>query len=203
MNKLVIIIVVVSNIINCISDYYLSYGKNRNIKDKYFTVMAKNTPDKYLYYSGISGVFAISMWMFLLYYLSYVKGIAGTLLMVTYAIFIGSNMAYHLACSRILLFAKYTNMEEAKIKKQIVLYGLPNLFFATIYSFIMIYLGMSKVLEINIFQYFTLPIFSILIIHAVFGYLIKIKHFDTISGTIAMLISMLSTISIITNNFSI
>ncbi len=200
---IIIILIVLSSLINMIADILLVSGKDNKIKNQEVMDIINKTPNKNIYLSGMIGVFSLAVWMSLLYFLSYLKGRVGLFVIISYAMFIGSIMVFHVSCSTIFLFAKNSLVNHKRLKKLLMFYAIPTIIFSLMYTGGMIYLGLTEVLRMNMIHYITLPIFSTIIIQIILGNIIPIKHFDSISGTLSMLISMLSTIHIIVTNFNL
>ncbi len=203
MATIVIILVVVSGITNMVADVFLVSGKDHKINNQPMIDVARNTPDKHIKLSGMIGLISLSFWLSVLYYLSYLKGNIGIITMISYAVYIGCIMVFHVVCSYIFLLGKHTEMSEKSLNKIFIFYAGACVVSSTLYSGLMLYLGISGILKINFIQYITLPLFSTIIVQFILGNLIKIKYFSSVSGTLGMIISMLSTISIIAGNFNV
>lgn len=205
MGTIFIFIIITSCVINAYTDVLMMSGAR--IKHT-FDEIVQETPDKHLYASGYIGVFAISQWMLVLYFLSHIKESVGIITMIAYAMYIGSIMMFHIACSYSFLLEKHEKHGIEKFRQKIVIFALPSAVFAAFYTGMMIYLGTSGILKINFFQYLTLPAFSLIFFQLLFGTivtkgLIRIRLLSDISSTLAMSVSMLSTINIISVNFQI
>ncbi|PID85190.1 MAG: hypothetical protein CSA11_03525 [Chloroflexi bacterium] len=203
MAVLIIVLIVISGLTNMVADVLMVSGKDYKRKDQTRIEQVNNTPDNHLYLSGIIGMISLSLWMGVVYYLSYIEGTIGIIVMIAYAMFVGSIMVFHVVCSNILLLFKHSEIGEKKLTKLLMFYGAMCVLFSSAYSGFMIYLGVTGVLRMHFIHYITLPIFSTLIIQMLLGKIIKIKHFDSIAGTLSMLVSMLLTIHIMITNFNI
>ncbi len=203
MGTIVIVIIIVSSITNMVADVLMKSGKDHRIKNQSILDIAKKTPDKHLYLSGIIGLVSLLSWMSVLYYLSYIEGIEGILMMFTYAAFIGCIMVFHVICSYTFLLSNHSEIEKDKLAKVLYFYMAMTVIFSVAYSGGMMYLGLSGVLKMNIIHYITLPLFSTILIQFMLGKIVKIKHFDSIAGTLSMLVSLLATMNIIATNFPI
>ncbi len=198
-----IIVIIFSAILNMIADIFLVSGKDYKTSKQSTVDIINKTKDKHIYLSAKLGVIAIPMWMSVIYFLSYIKSNIGTILIIIYAMYIATITVFHVMCSNVFLLYKYSNKGEQKLKKLLIYYAIPCVVLSTAYSSIMLYLGINSTLHLNVLHYLTLPICSSLLIQVILGNTIKIKHFDSISGTVSMLVTMLSTVHIIISNFNI
>ncbi len=198
-----LIVIVVSAFINMYADIILVSGKDASIKNQDELDIISKTPEKNIIRSGQIGVFALSMWMGVLYFLSFIDGNMGILAMLSFAMYIGSIMVFHVACSHIFIMAKNTDMERKYLEKMLFFYMIPCIIFSLLYTGIMAYLGFSGVLKMHLSYYITLPFASTVLFQFGLSKVIKIKHFDSIAGTVSMLIAMLGTIGIIASNYSV
>ncbi len=200
-----IILIVISAFINMIADIYLVSGKESGMRKKDMFSIIEKTPVKHINLSGMIGVFALSFWMLVLYFLSFIEGTMGTIALVSFAMYIGSIMVFHVACSHLFLLVKRSDMDNDYLKKILVFYMIPCVIFSLLYTGVMIYLGLSGVLKMNILYYLTLPFCSTCIFQFGLGNIgiIKWKHFESIIGTLSMLLAMLGTIGIIVSNYNV
>ncbi len=203
MSKILIGIIIIAVLFNMLADVLLVSGKSVVEDRNDIIAIIKNTPEKHIILCGMIGVFAIPMWTITLYFLSYLEGALGIVALISFAMFIGANVAFHVSCSNVFLLAKRSDIEVDKLKKILIFYAIPCVVFSLIYTFTMAYMGITGILEMNILHYLTLPLASTLIFQVGLGNIIKIKHFGSISGTLGILIAMLSTISIIMSNFNV
>ncbi len=149
------------------------------------------------------GMISLIMWMSVLYFLSYIEGDIGRIAMFTYAAYIASIMVFHVICSFIFLLAKHTNISKKELTNTFNFYMIMCIVTSLAYTSVMIYLGLNGILNMSVIHYLTLPFLSTIIFQFGLGRLIKIKHFDSVVGTLSMLISMLSIIHIMVVNFDI
>ncbi len=203
MGILVIIMVIVSSLSNMVADVLMSSGKDYKIKNQPIADSIKNTPDIHLILSGVIGAVSLTFWMSVLYYLSYIEGPMGKIVMIAYAAYIGCIMVFHVLCSNLFLLSKHSEMEEKKLYKIMMFYAGLCVLTSSIYSGLMLYLGVSGILQMKIIHYVFLPVFSTGIVQFLLARNIKIKHLDSIGGTISMLVAMLFTINIIITNFNV
>ncbi len=203
MAKIMIGIIIVTAIANMVADILLVSGKDYKNKQQTILDVIENTKDKNIIRSGIIGACVIPFWIGVLYFLSYIEHPIGKFLSILFAMFIASIAVFHVMCSNVYLLYKHSNLGEAKLKKLLINYAIPCVVFSVSYTGLMIYAGISGILHLSVFQYVTLPFFSTLLIQVGLGNLFKYKHFDSISGSVSMLVTMLSTISIIAGNYTL
>lgn len=203
MSLFVISLVVVASLTNMVADVFLVSGKDRDKVNQSPIEVARNTPDQHLNLSGMIGIISLALWMSVLYFLSYMKGDAGRFAMVFYAMYIGAIMVFHVICSYIFLLVKHSDMTEQKLTKLFKFYMSICIVTSLAYSGWMAYLGLSGALNMSVFHYLTLPFASTVIFQFGIGKLIRISHFESIAGTLSMLIAMLSTIHLMMTNFPI
>ncbi len=196
MSVFIIVLIVGSSLLNMYADILLVSGKDFRVKNENPVDIVKRTPDKHLFKSGMIGAVCISMWMSMLYFFTNVKGMVGTFTMIAFAMFIGSIMVFHVICSKIFLMSKHTDISEKQLYKVMKFYAGICVVTSVVFTTLMIYLGASGIINMNWYHYIALPIFATTIIQFGLPKIITIKHFDSISGTLSMLISMLFIISI-------
>ncbi len=205
MLTLFIVLIVISAVVNMVADVYLVSGKEKGMSKKDMFAIIEKTPEKHINISGMIGVFALSVWMLVIYFLSYIQGTMGVIAMLSFAMYIGSIMVFHVACSHIFLLAKRSDMDRDYLKKMLGFYMIPCIIFSLVYTLVMFYLGLSGALKMNLLYYLTLPFSSTVIFQFGLGNskLIKWRYFESITGTISMLIAMLGTIGIIVTNYNL
>ncbi len=196
---MLIVLIVISCLINMFADYLLVSGKKND--DKMETI--KNTPDDHIIMSGMLGFVALTFWMGVIYFLSYIDGNIGQIAMLNWVVYITAITVFHVICSYTFLLAKHSSMTESELTRIFSFYMVMCILTSMAYTGTMMYLGLSGLLKMNIFHYLTLPFFSTIIFQFGLGKIIKLKHFSSISGTLSMLISMLSTIHVISVNFGL
>ncbi len=202
MNTLSVAIIIISGITNMIADVLLVSGRDYSKKDQTKEERAQNTPNKHIELSGILGLISIIFWTAPLYYLSKLTTtIGGTVAMISFAIFIITLATFHAVCAYSILCYKYNNDAKELVTKTIKSYGMVSIIFSSIYTFSMIYLSLNGILKMNILHYFTLPLFSMIIVQFILGALLKrIPHFSSVAGTLGMIISLLGTVNIMIIN---
>ncbi len=199
----IIALIIISSVTNMVADVFLVSGKNYAVKDQPPAEIAKNTPDKHLNISGKLGLVSLSMWMGVLYFLAYLEGNIGKLAMISYAAYIGCIMVFHVICSNIFTMLKHNTLSEEILNSIFKFYMFMCVITSLIYTGTMIYLGLSGTLKMQLVHYLTLPFASTVLVQFILGKLVKIKHFDSIAGTLSMLVAMLSSIHIMVSNFNI
>ncbi len=201
MNTILITIIIVSGISNMIADILLVSGKDYSKKNQSREDRVKNTPTNHIIISGILGLVSIAFWTVPIYYLAKIQTIGGTVAMFSFAAYISTLTAFHVACSYSTLCYKLNGEGESVLLKKILKWhGLISVVWSGIYTFTMIYLSFD-ILKLGVLHYVTLPLFSMIIIQFILGKLLnKIPHFSSIAGTLGMVISFLGTISIMIEN---
>ncbi len=198
MDVFIILIVVLSSFANIIADLLLVSGRNKNLKKQSSFDIAKSTSEKNIKLSAIIGAFAISLWLFVLFFLKRIEGKIGLYINLSYALFIISIVFLHISWSKIFLLAKHPNLSEHNFNKKLILYIIPSTLFCFIFSGLMIYVGVVGILKMTFLHYLLLPMFSVVLLQLLA--ILKIKYLDILYGsyaTIAMLLSMLSIIHLI------
>lgn len=200
MTSLILYTLIISGITNMIADILMVSGKKSNKKQTILEWVEK-TPLKHLVLSGIIGLISISSWMSPIYYLANIPTVAGTVALLSFAVYIASLTTFHVMCTYSIICYKFNKETVDLVTKGIKMYGSVCILFSCIYTGTMIYLSLTGILEMNVLQYLTLPIFSMIIIQFALGKaLSKIPHFTSVAGTIGMVVSLLGTVSIMIQN---
>lgn len=195
------VIILASGLIHMYAGVLLFSGRDRrNLWQSKENVLAA-TPDKHIFASGVLCLLAGSFWMTPLYYLAKLPTFTGMAAFVSFALFVLSCTVFHVAAGFSLYAYKKDPNYENPTQNIIKIYGLIYVFWAAVYSLCMAVLGFSCVLEMNFFHYLTLPLPAILIIQLGLGVkLKKTAYFSDISGTLAVMVSLLSTVNIMVSN---
>lgn len=193
-------IIVLSCLSNMVADLFLSSG--RDYRQQQTTLeQIRKTPEKNLLISAILGLVSLGFWQTPLYFLQHLTGTFGGVAMVSFAVFIGSIMAFHPICCMCLHLVKADEAKE-KIAMQYIKYSgwicfLPM----SVFTVTMIVMGVSGELAMQWYHYLGLPLFAVIIIQFGLGRLLKkVPYFSGISGTLSMMISLLLLVHLLHSN---
>jgi hypothetical protein len=201
MNTILISLIVVSGLTNMIADLFLVSGKDRKIKNQSNLDSAEKTPVNHLFISGILGLISISFWVVPVYYLSKLPTVVGLIALFSFSMYIVAVAAFHVVASFCILILKFNHDKEAFLSKIIKTYGSVCILFSLIYTAAMMILSFSGSLNMQVWHYPTLPLFSMILIQFILGNVLKrIPYFSSVAGTLSMMISFLSTIHIMLIN---
>ena len=200
MNATIVIILILSGISNIVADLFLVSGGDFKRKESKAD-QARQTPMNHLVISGVLGLISISFWMVPVYYLSALPGIAGFVALLSFGITIATLTTYHAVCSFVIISFKLKEESFADLGKTMKYYGALCIIWSSVYTGCIIYLSVIGFLKMGLFHYLTLPLFSMIIVQFMVGSLLrKIPHFSSIAGSLAMIISLLSTVHIMIIN---
>lgn len=195
------VIILASGLCSIYADILLFSGKNASGSFSINEKQADKITGHRILLSGFIRLLACVFWMMPLYYLSHLPTFAGMTAFMSFAAFILAASVFHIALGFILYAFRQGSLPENTMQRQIRLYGLVYLFWAAVYSCAMIALNFNGTLNMNLIHYFTLPLPAVLIIQLFLGAKWKKQpYFSDISGTLAMMVSLLSTVNIMVSN---
>lgn len=195
------VIILTSGLCSIYADILLFSGKSNPGELERGRKAADGTAHSNMLRSGFIRLLACAFWMMPLYYLSRLPTFAGITAFISFAAFILSASVFHIALGFILYTFQKGSFSENLMQHQIKIYGLVYLFWAAVYSFAMITLNFNGTLNMNLLHYFTLPLPAVLIIQLFLGAKWKKQpYFSDISGTLAIMVSLLSTVNIMVSN---
>lgn len=195
------VMILASGLIHMYAGVLLFSGRDRRNPWQSKDNVIANTPDKNIFASGILCLLAGSFWMMPLYYLAKLPTFMGMVAFISFALFVLSCTVFHVAAGFALYAYKKDQTGDNPTQNIIKIYALVYIFWAAVYSLAMMSLGLSGVLDMNAFHYLSLPLPAILIIQLGLGMkLRKTAYFTDISGTLAVMVSLLSTVNIMVSN---
>lgn len=195
MNILILTVIIISGITNMIADIFLSSGR-KNSKQTRLDII-KNTPDKHLFISAFLGSISIGAWLVVLVYLAQLPTVLGQLTMISYALFIAFIITFHVSCSYAFYVAKHDETKYDYMKKVLGFFMGMCTLLGAIVTALLIALNVQGIISLNLWQILFLPLFATLIIQMGIGTLLKkVPYFQTIAGTLATVISIISLITV-------
>lgn len=198
MKVLIISIICFSVSLNIIADLYLVSGREKNkgnyVKEEVF----KNTPDKHLFLSAKLGLIAISFWLCPNYYLAQIPGMLGFILTLSYSIHIATIMVFHVVCAYFIYLLKHETEKSGTHELHFKFFTFASASTSLIFTILMVYASFTNAVQMSIIQVLALPFFSVGIISYIIAKIIlkKLRHLQYISGSLAMLVSMISIVTI-------
>lgn len=194
----ILILIIIASLTNMAADLFLVSGRDYNNAEQTRIGLIKATPDKHLIISGRLGFLAISMWFTPLYYLRMIPGDLGYIAMLTFVIMITCFATFHVLCSYTFMLAKRDENNLSVYMKKLGFYGILCGLSTVFFSLIMIYLGVKNIIQMSVLNYICLPFFSVFLIQFILGRLVlkDLKYFRSFSGTFAIMISLISLITI-------
>ncbi len=195
------IIVAIAGFGNMVADYLLYSGKDPTNPNQTKQEIALATPEKDITNSALLSLVSIVFWSMPSYFLAQVDSVFGKIAFFSLVMYIVSLVGFHvMVCYTVLVF-KYRSEKEVFLGKYIPYYSIISIITVSIYTSAMVILGLTGELVMHLWHYFTLPVFSVIIFQFILGKLLKkIHHYDSISGSISVVISLLSLIHIMLIN---
>lgn len=198
---LITVIIIVTGISNMAADLFLSSGRDYSDKNQSILGRAQNTPDRHFFISAVLGLSSLLFWQTPVYFLAKLPGTAGAVAAVSFAMSIGAIAVFHVVCSLAIMFYKHNEDKEKTLKLYISVFSAFCIVFTLLYSIVMIYMGTTGRLTMRWYHYITLPFCSVAIIQFVIGKLLKrVPYLETVSGTLSMVVALLSTLNVLAVN---
>ncbi len=201
MYNLFFIIVLVAGFGNMVADYLLYSGKDATNPNQTKQEIALATPEKNIVNSALLSLISIMFWTVPSYFLAHIDSIFGKIAFLSLVMYIVSLVGFHvMVCYTVLVF-KYKPEKELFLSKYLSYYAIISIITVSVYTVAMIILGLKGILVMRLWHYFTLPFFSVLIFQLILSKLLnRIHHYDSIAGSVSIVISLLSLVHIMSIN---
>ncbi len=194
---LAFVLVIIAGLGNMVADYLLYSGKDAANPNQTKQEIALVTPEKDIVNSALLSLVSIMFWLVPSYFLTLVNTIFGKMAFFSLAMYVVSLVGFHIMVCYTVLVYKYKPEKETFLGKYIPYYAMISIITASIYTGSMIILGLKGVLVMRVWHYLSLPLFSVIIFQFILSKVLKkINHYDSVAGSISIIISLLSLIHI-------
>ncbi len=202
MMVVIFFIIVVSGLTNMIADVLLQSGRLYSDGQQSDMDVVLATKESHLFISAVLGAVSISCWQAPLFLLMKVGGTIGTLLQLSFLFMISCITVFHVVCCMGFHLYKANQEKEKAATQYLQVFGPLTFIPGLVYTVAMIYAGLTGTLHLEWFHYATLPILSIIVIRFIMGKMLKrVPYFAPVSGTLSMIVSLLSLLHIMAINF--
>ncbi len=193
MYSLVFMIIIFAGLGNMVADYLLYSGKDATKLNQTKQEIALATPEKNIVNSALLSLVSIMFWLVPSYFLTQIDSIFGKVAFVSLGMYIVSLVGFHVMVCYTVLAYKYKPEKEVFLGKYVSYYAMISIITVSVYTGAMIILGLKGILVMRLWHYATLPLFLVTIFQIILSKLLKkINHYNSVAGTISIVISLLS-----------
>ncbi len=198
MNFIFYVIIIVSGLGNMVADVLLQSGRDYSKGKQSEIEIIRATKEKHLLISAILGALCIMCWQAPLFLLIKIPATLGTILQFSFLTMISCIAIFHVVCCMAFHLCKANEEKEKIATKYLSIFGPLTFIPGLIFTAMMIYAGINGQVQLNWFHYLCLPIPAIILIQFIIGKLLKkIPYFSAVSGTLSMVVSIISVISVL------
>ncbi len=193
MYTLAFIVLILAGFGNMVADYLLYSGKETANSNQTKQEIAMATPEKNIVNSALLSVVSLMFWLTPSYFLAQVDSIFGKIAFFSLAMYIVSLVGFHVMVCYTVLAYKYKPEKEVFLGKYIAYYAVISIIVVSVYTGAMLFLGLKGILVMRLWHYLSLPLFSVMFFQLILSKILKrIQHYDSIAGSISIVISLLS-----------